>query len=125
MSIRVNGLRGTRSGGGVPGPQGPPGPPGPVGPPGAISWIDVTAAPHLADPTGQQDASAAIQSAVNAAAPGDMVFAPAGTYKISATISLLGKAVNFVGAGRGNTLIFAPAAGTSGIVPSTGSRIAD
>lgn len=47
--------------------------------------IDVTAAPYLADKSGQRDATAAIQSALDvaAAAGGGVVLLPAGTYRIA------------------------------------------
>lgn len=47
--------------------------------------FNVTGAPYLADPTGQQDATAKIQAAINAAgaAGGGVVFLPAGKYKLS------------------------------------------
>ena len=46
---------------------------------------DVTSAPYLADPSGERDATAAIQAAINAAgeAGGGVVFLPAGTYRVS------------------------------------------
>ncbi|MCU0429722.1 MAG: Ig-like domain-containing protein [Cytophagaceae bacterium] len=46
---------------------------------------DVTKAPYLADKTGTNDATAAIQSAINdvQSAGGGVVYLPAGTYKIS------------------------------------------
>ena len=45
----------------------------------------VTSAPYLADPSGERDATAAIQAAINAAgrAGGGVVFLPAGTYRVS------------------------------------------
>lgn len=46
--------------------------------------LDVTAAPFSADPSGQADATAAIQAALDAAAAkgGGVVYLPAGTYRI-------------------------------------------
>jgi hypothetical protein len=44
--------------------------------------IDVTQAPYNANNTGAANASPAIQNAINAAASGDVIYLPAGTYKI-------------------------------------------
>ncbi len=49
--------------------------------------LDVTSSPYLADRTGSRDATAAIQSAINAAVPGDIVFLPAGTYLCRGALS--------------------------------------
>jgi hypothetical protein len=75
--------------------------------------FDVTAAPYQADPTGVTDATAAIQSAINAAesAGGGVVYLPAGTYRLSVpaaqTQALLIDAGNVVlrGAGVGQTFL--------------------
>ncbi|MCM2273242.1 MAG: glycoside hydrolase family 55 protein, partial [Candidatus Didemnitutus sp.] len=75
--------------------------------------FDVTAAPYQADPTGVTDATAAIQSAINAAesAGGGVVYLPAGTYRLSVpaaqTQALLIDAGNVVlrGAGAGQTFL--------------------
>lgn len=48
--------------------------------------IDVTKSPYLADNTGQSDARGAIQSAINAAKPGDVVYLPAGKYRIDSML---------------------------------------
>src|SRR4051812_35007936 len=50
--------------------------------------IDVTKAPYNADKTGATDASAAIQSAINAATPGSVVYLPAGTYRCDSTLAI-------------------------------------
>lgn len=42
--------------------------------------IDVTTSPYLADRSGARDATAAIQSAINAAVTGDIIYLPAGNY---------------------------------------------
>lgn len=53
-----------------------------------LGLLDVTKPPYLADPTGQQDSTAAIQRAVNDARDHWLVcFFPEGTYLISDTIS--------------------------------------
>jgi len=52
--------------------------------------LDVTAAPYLADKTGTQDATAAIQAAITAAGAlsgGGVVFLPAGTYRLSVNVA--------------------------------------
>ena len=49
--------------------------------------IDVTA--YGATGNGSTDDTAAIQSAINASASGDTIYFPGGTYKISATLSIL------------------------------------
>lgn len=73
-----------------------------VGVPGGIPYrngttLNVTDAPYNADPTGTDDASLAIQAAVNAARPGDVVLIPEGRYRINRPIS--------VGANRDNITI--------------------
>lgn len=53
-----------------------------------LGCLDVTKAPHAADPTGQSDSTEAIQRAVNDARDRGLVcFFPAGTYVISDTLS--------------------------------------
>ncbi len=58
----------------------------------AAGIVDATAAPFSADPTGQRDATRAIQAAVNFARDHQMiVFLPAGDYTVSDTILCLQK----------------------------------
>ncbi len=53
----------------------------------ALGYIPVTASPYDADPTGNDDATSAIQAAIDAAyAAEKTVWIPAGTYKISDTL---------------------------------------
>jgi hypothetical protein len=53
----------------------------------ALGFLDVTKAPYLADPTGKQDATAAIQRAVNDARDAQLVtYLPAGRYLVTDTI---------------------------------------
>lgn len=53
----------------------------------AQGFFDVTKAPYLADPTGKQDSTAAIQRAVNDARDAQMItYLPAGRYLVSDTI---------------------------------------
>lgn len=80
-----------------------------VGVPGGIPTdrtrlIDVTQAPYNADKTGNQDATGPIQSAVNAAQGGDIVYIPAGTYTFSGGISLK-SGITLRGAGIGRTTL--------------------
>ena len=53
----------------------------------AVGYVDVTAAPFGADPTGRRDATDAIQRAIVAARNAQMVtFFPPGTYRVSGTL---------------------------------------
>lgn len=63
-------------------------------------WVDVTASPFGADPTGALDSTAAIQAAIDYAITlgGGLVYLPAGLYLISAAL-VLGSSVQLVGAG--------------------------
>lgn len=54
----------------------------------SVVWLDVTAAPFLADPTNTNDASSAINAAITAAAAtGGIVYIPTGQYKVSGNIN--------------------------------------
>lgn len=61
-----------------------------VGVPGGIpnrtKLVDVTLSPYHADKTGATNASAAIQAAVNGAKAGDVVYLPAGIYRIDTPV---------------------------------------
>ncbi|MBK7586316.1 MAG: hypothetical protein IPI67_39785 [Myxococcales bacterium] len=59
---------------------------------------DVTKAPYNADPTGAADAAPAIQKAIDACPDGQVVFVPAGKYKIGSLIKLP-SAITLRGAG--------------------------
>jgi hypothetical protein len=64
--------------------------------------IDVTAAPYNADHTGVADATAAIQSAINAAIAannGSEVYIPAGKYHLTSTLNASGSNYTLSGAG--------------------------
>jgi hypothetical protein len=111
------------------GPAGPTGPVGPLGPPGTVTatgvngsfdvpgylmsgkgpLIDVTEATYGADKTGATDATAAIQSAVNAcqALGGGTVYLPIGTYKIASTAGVVisKPGCSFVGSTRMGTIL--------------------
>ncbi|MES2986221.1 MAG: fibronectin type III domain-containing protein, partial [Patescibacteria group bacterium] len=73
---------------------------------GRTNLIDVTQSPYNADDTGATDASAAIQAAINAAGNGDVVYMPAGTYRLENSLYAQNKS-NFTlrGAGRDQTFI--------------------
>ena len=74
---------------------------------------DVTQAPYNADKTGVNDATVAIQNAINAAqsAGGGVVYLPAGTYKVrpqgsnSYALQITGSNILFKGDGIGKTFI--------------------
>jgi len=76
--------------------------------------IEVTQPPYSADATGKQDATAAIQAALDAAAAqgGGVVFLPAGTYRIappegqSSALRVEGDQVVLRGAGPDRTFLF-------------------
>lgn len=82
-----------------------------VGVPGGIRHdrtriIDVTRAPYNADATGANDASSAIQGAINAAVAGDVVYLPAGTYLCRTSISTSYKSeITVRGAGESTVLV--------------------
>lgn len=56
-----------------------------------VNIIDVTDAPYNADPTGVADSSPAFAAAITAAVADDIIYAPAGTYKLDSAISLASK----------------------------------
>lgn len=67
--------------------------------------VDVTQAPYNADNTGETDASAAIQAAIDAVAgTGGVVYCPTGTYSIESSISVVWNQKNFTIRGDGPTL---------------------
>jgi hypothetical protein len=73
-----------------------------VGVPGGIptnrtQLIDVTQSPYNADRTGATNATPAIQAAINAAAAGQIVYLPAGKYRLDSTL--------YVGPSRDNITI--------------------
>jgi len=83
-----------------------------VGVPGGIPTnrtrlINVTLPPYNANNSGTSDASAAIQAAIDAASPNDVVYLPAGRYLISNTISIRHNkdSITVRGAGMENTII--------------------
>lgn len=64
---------------------------------------DVTQAPYNADATGNASASAAIQAAIDACPDEQVVFIPAGIYRIDATLRL-SRPITLRGAGSGTVL---------------------
>jgi hypothetical protein len=83
-----------------------------VGVPGGIPanrthLLDVTKAPYKADNTGKTDAQPAIMQAVAQAAENDVVYLPAGTYRIDKPIGLGGKRITLRGAGPDKTILMA------------------
>lgn len=76
-----------------------------VGVPGGIPTnrtriIDVTQSPYNADATGATDASARVQSAVNNAQTGDVVYLPPGTYRFDNSVTPTKNNITIRGAGR-------------------------
>jgi hypothetical protein len=72
--------------------------------PTRTTLIDVTQTPYNADNTDATDASSAIQSALNAASSGQVVYLPAGTYRINSSLSLKSN-ITLRGAGVGTTIL--------------------
>jgi hypothetical protein len=55
-----------------------------------LGYLDVTRAPFLADPTGKQDSTQALQKAINYARDHQLVcFLPSGTYRVSDTLDCI------------------------------------
>lgn len=70
------------------------------------SLIDVTKAPYNADNSGGSNAGGAINAAIAAALPGQVVYLPAGTYRLNEDILLRDKVgVTVRGAGPGQTIL--------------------
>src|SRR5882724_7206923 len=83
-----------------------------TGVPGGIpnyrtNLIDVTQSPFNADNSGTVDASAAIQAAINTNTThtNDVIYLPAGTYKVGSTISLTRNGITMRGAGTNLTVM--------------------
>ena len=67
-------------------------------------YLDATASPYNADPTGANDSTSALQSAINAASSaGEGLYLPQGTYKVSSPLSV--NNVTIEGAGQWYTTI--------------------
>jgi len=68
--------------------------------------IDVTQSPYNADNTGATNAASAVQSAINAATSGQVVYLPAGTYRFDSGVGVGHKDnITIRGAGMTQTLI--------------------
>lgn len=81
-----------------------------VGVPGGIPTdrtrlVDVTQAPYNADKTGATDARAAIEAAIQAASPGDVIYLPAGTYRVERQIIIGPTKSNITIRGAGDTTV--------------------
>jgi hypothetical protein len=70
-------------------------------------WLDVTSSAYDsgADPTGTNDSTGAFAAAIKAASAGSVVYIPAGTYKISSTLTCTDVPVYFVGDGAWASII--------------------
>ena len=69
------------------------------------AWLNV-ATWFSADPTGAADSTTAIQNALNAAASGDVVYLPAGTFLLnSSALTVTTSGVTIMGAGQGATIV--------------------
>lgn len=73
--------------------------------PTRTNLLDVTRPPYNADRTGTSDASAAIQSAINAAGINDVVYLPTGKYRLSSSLFLDKSYVSLRGDGPNKTVL--------------------
>lgn len=73
--------------------------------PNGANTINVTLPPYNADKTGAKSAAAAIQAAINAATDGQVVYCPAGTYDITAGITLNRNNITLRGAGSNTVFV--------------------
>lgn len=92
-----------------------------VGVPGGIpnrTTIGKNVTDYGADPSGAMDSTAAIQNAINNARMGQVVYVPAGTYKISGNITPRSN-VTLRGAGVGLTIL-KPRGGGNGTIQNSG-----
>jgi hypothetical protein len=69
-----------------------------------LSWIDVTDPIYGADKTGVLDSTAAFQAAVDVAGP-HVVYIPAGTYKLTSTVTINQSRVTLMGDGEQVTIL--------------------
>ncbi len=67
--------------------------------------VDVTKDPYLADKTGAADAQPAIQAAINKAKSGDVVYLPAGTYRLERGLYIPSTKKNFTIRGDGEKTV--------------------
>jgi hypothetical protein len=92
-----------------------------VGVPGGIpnrTTIGKNVTDYGADPSGATDSTAAIQKAINNTRNGQVVYIPAGTYKISGSITARSN-VTLRGAGMGVTIL-SPQGGGNGTIQNSG-----
>lgn len=88
------------------------------------TWVNVL--DHGADPTGAEDSTVAIQSAISSLVAGGTVYLPAGTYTISSTLSVGVDNIQIVGSGWGSVIKCASSLAGDAIhvqAPSTGYRL--
>lgn len=81
----------------------------PTAVPGPI--VDVTTAPYRADASGQSDATAAIQAAIDALASGGIVFLPKGRYRCDGTLMVRTSGVVLRGEGSQTQIYFSRSPG--------------
>src|SRR5215813_12290586 len=67
---------------------------------GTLPFIDVTASPYSADPTGSRDSTQAFQAAVDGTPTGASLMVPAGHYRISSPIHIMNSSVMMIGLGE-------------------------
>ncbi len=92
-----------------------------VGVPGGIpanrsTLIDVTQPPYRADNSGATDAQPAIMQALAAAKDGEVIYLPAGMYRINAAITVNKSRVTIRGAGPDQTILMAYNSGRGGAI---------
>ncbi|MCZ7649486.1 MAG: glycoside hydrolase family 55 protein [Planctomycetota bacterium] len=92
-----------------------------VGVPGGIpnnrtNLIDVTKAPFNADNTGQADAQPAIMQALAKAGENDVVYLPAGTYRVNGPVAVNKSKLTIRGDGPGKTIVMAYNSGRGGAI---------
>lgn len=66
---------------------------------GVGTVINLQAPPYSCDPTGGTDVTSAVQSALDILNDGDAIYGPAGIYKISSGLSVVGKTIKVFGDG--------------------------
>jgi hypothetical protein len=76
--------------------------------------IDITKAPYNADRSGAQDCSDIIASAIKATASGDIVYLPAGTYRVAKPITVFNQS-NFTIRGDGDSTVLMSYCGYPGV----------
>ncbi|MDT0608864.1 right-handed parallel beta-helix repeat-containing protein [Streptomyces lancefieldiae] len=91
---------------------------------GVTDWINVRKAPYSATGDGTADDTAAIQAAINAAvATGSVVYIPAGTYRLTAALTLSADNIRIQGAGPGATVLEQSSTTANGITGTDRIRI--